>query len=111
MHEYRNEKLHFLDVFPVVDGVFAEALWCKLPVLLLQRVVANFGVTEIRDWAKYTRTREAEGAHALRVSCIFRVSCDTYVSPLSDFPPKLETSCSLTLKATPTIVLAFPRGL
>ena len=104
MHDNRNEKMHFLDVLPVVDGVFAEALWCKLPVLLLQRVVANFGATEIRDWGKYTRTRDAQGTHAPRVSRIFRVSCDTYVSLLSDFPPELETSCSVMMKATPTTV-------
>ena len=66
-------RLRYLCVFSSVSFVVSS---------YIHQVVASFWVTERREWeieSKYTRTREAQRAHAPRVSRIFWVSRENTV--------------------------------
>ena len=74
-HDYRKDAFSMTSSLSFTLSLCF--LQCKLRGLYIHQVVASFWVTEIREWeieSKYTRIREAQRAHAPRVSRIFRVS-------------------------------------
>ena len=79
-HDYRKDAFSMTSSLSFTLSLCF--LQCKLRGLYIHQVVASFWVTEIREWeieSKYTRIREAQRAHAPRVSRIFWVSRENTV--------------------------------